>query len=213
MGDFPELPKRIPLKAPRPEPELKTAEEMFKAIRRIMKRQLIQANESRYDVMVCIRSVGAASAALEGVPVEGTAIEYGNAVMATLDELHEDFWDSDGEYTSRGRIGDVCFDVDQLLARQWTFEHPEIDVKEARGVLFKETAELSRNLSGPLGKTGENTIKFEAEGPSGRTYYVDVAFEVTAPREFDMLGKIYADAARQILIYGDRLALIDDDGT
>ncbi len=190
---------------------LKTAEEMSKAIRRIVKRQLSSAQNSQYDVLVCIRSVDAARAVFESVPVEGTAMVYGNAVMAELDKLHETYWDNDGEYTSRGMVGDVCTDVGHLLKRQWSLEHPHIDEKEARTVLIREMAELSRLIPGPPGDTGETVIMIEAQGESGTLYHVATTFEVTAPREFDMHGKIYADETRQILICEDRLELICDD--
>ena len=118
MADWPELPKRVPLRGPRPEPKLKTAEEMRKAINRIMKRRLTKANESQYDVMVCIRSVEAARQVFESIPLEGTASDYGHAVEAALGELQENYWDSDGEYTSKGMVGDVGSDVYQLLKAQ-----------------------------------------------------------------------------------------------
>jgi len=211
MTDWPELPKRTSLRGPRPEPLLKTAEEMFKAIRRIVKRQMTSARESQYDVLVCIRSVEAAREVFEGVPVEGAAMDYGNAVKAALDALHETYWDSDGEYTSRGLVGGVCTDVGVLLDKQWSLEHPDIDEKEARGVLIEEMAELSRLIPGPPGDTGETIIKIQAQGASGTPYHVETTFEVTSPREFDMLGKIYTDETRQILICEDRLGLICDD--
>lgn len=211
MPELPEVPKRKPLRRPRPEPLLETAEEMFKAIRRIVKRQMTSARKSQYDVLVCIRSVDAARAVFEGVPVEGTAMDYGSAVKDVLETLHETYWDSDGEYTSRGLVGSVCSDVRQLLERQWSLEHSDIDEKEARRVLIEEMGELSRLISGPPGDTGETIIKIQAQGASGTPYHVEATFEVTSPREFDMLGKIYTDEKRQILIWEERLELICDD--
>lgn len=201
------------MRRPRPEPKLNTAEEMFKAIRRIMKRQIAEAARSQYDVLVCIRSVDAARTVFETVPVEGTATGYGNAVKAALFALQENYWDSDGEYTSKGRVGDVCSDVWELLDRQWSLEHPNIDKNEARRVIITEMAELSRSISGPPGDTGETTIKFEAQGKSGKPYYLEITFDVTSSKEFDMLGKIYSDASYQLLILEERLQLttVEDD--
>ena len=212
MAELPELPKRVPLRRPRPEPKLNTAEEMFKAIRRIMKRQAKEANKSQYDVLVCIRSVDAARAVFEGVPIEGTAKDYGNAVMAALHALEESYWDSDGEYTSKGLVGGVGTDVWGLLDRQWSLEHPDIDRKEAHRIIITEMAELSRSISGPPGNTGETTIKIEAQGESGTSYYLDITFEVTSSTKFDMLGKIYSDESHKILIREERLPLIADEG-
>lgn len=211
MAEWPELPKRKPLRAPRPEPRLVSAEEMRKAIGRIMKRQLKSANESQYDVLVCIRSVDAARAVFEAVPVEGSALEYGNAVKAELLALGESYWDSDGEYTSKGQVGDVGSDVWSLLEQQWDLEYPDIDKKEARGVLIVEMAKLSRLISDPPGETGETTISIEARGKSGTPYYLKIGFDVKSPREFDMLGNIYADEACQFLLWEDVLALISND--
>ena len=212
MAEWPELPKRVRARGPRPEPKLNTAEDMFKAIKRIMKRQLTEANKSQYDVLVCIRSVDAARAVFERIPVEGTACDYGNTVLAALFDLQEKFWDSEGQYTSKGRVGDVCSDVWALLDRQWSLEHPNIDRKEARSVIITEMAELSRSISGPPGDTGETTIKIKAQGQSGTPYYLEITFDVTSPKEFDMLGKIYSDASCNILIQEERLPLTAADG-
>ncbi len=211
MADWPELPKRVPLRRPRPETKLKTAEEMFKAIKRIMKRRLADANKSQYDALVCIRSVDAAREVFEGIPVEGTASDYGNVVLAALHALEERYWDSDGEYTSKGLVGGVCTDVWALLDRQWSLEHPHIDKKEARRVIITEMAELSRSISGPPGDTGETTIKVEAQGKSGTPYYLEITFELRSSKEFDMLGKIYSDESYKILIQEERLPLTAGD--
>jgi len=212
MAEWPELPKRVPLRSPKPEPKLNTAEEMFKTIRRIMERQLAEANKSQYDVLVCVRSVEAARAVFEAVPIEGTAMGYGKTVMAALFALEESYWDSDGEYTSKGLVGGVGTEVWGLLDRQWSLEHPIIDRKEAHRVIITEMAELSRLMPGPPGNTGETTIKIEAQGKSGTAYYLKITFEVTSSTEFDMLGKIYSDESHKILIREERLPLIADEG-
>ncbi len=200
MGDFPELPKRVPVRSPRPEPELKTAEEMFKAIRRIMKRLETKAYNSQYDVMVCVRSVSAARAAFEGVPVEGRPIGYGNAVKAALDSLHEVFWDDEGEYTSRGMVGDVCSEVNQLLDRQYAFKHRNIDEKEVRLVLKQEMEQIVASIQTPSSALNEAHIKTEARGSGSETYYVEFTFEDASDDYACVTGKIYSDEFYENLI-------------
>ncbi len=121
MNEWPELPKRVPLREPRREPRLKTAEDMHKAIRRIMKRRLKRASESQYDVLVCVRSVDASNEVFESIPIEGTARDYGHAVMAAIDTLQQNYWDTEGEYTSKGMVGDVGSDIYRLLEEQKRF--------------------------------------------------------------------------------------------
>ncbi len=211
MGEFPELSKRKPLQSPRPEPELKTVEEMFKAIRRIMKRQAIKASESQYDVMVCVRSVDAAKAVFEAVPVKGRPIGYGNAVMSALDALHEIFWDDEGEYTSRGMVGDVCFDVEQLLDRQYTFKHRNIDEKEVRLLLNQEMEQIIASIQTPSIALNEANIKTEVQGANNTTYYVEFTFEGASDEYASVIGKIYSDEFYENLIRRDFGQLFPDD--
>lgn len=212
MGEFPELPKRVPLRRPRPEPELKSAEEMFKAIRRIMKRQLTKANESQYDAMVCIRSVDAAQVVFERIPVEGRPIGYGNAVKAALDALRESYWDSDGEYTSKGMVGDVCFDVHELLDRQYSFNHRNVDKEEASLVLKTEMETVLTSIQTPSTALNEANIKIEAQGKSGTIYYVEIVFEGASDEYASMTGRIFSDEFYEILIEEGSEELFSDDG-
>jgi hypothetical protein len=212
MGEFPELPKRVPLRGPRPEPELKTAEEMFKAIRRIMKRRLTKANESQYDVMVCIRSVDAAQVVFERIPVEGRPIGYGNAVQAALDDLRESYWDSEGEYTSKGMVGDVCSDVYDLLHRQYSFKHRNIDKEEASLVIKREMQKVLTSIQTPSAALSEANIKIEAPGKSGTIYYVEIVFEDASNECASMTGSIYSDEFYENLIEVSFERLISDDG-
>lgn len=211
MGEFPELPKRVPLRVPRPEPELNTAEEMCKAIRRIVKRQQTRASQSQYDVMVCIRSVSAARAVFEGVPVEGSPIGYANAVKSALDALHEVFWDNDGEYTSRGMVGDVCSDVYQLLDRQYAFKHPNIDEKEVRRVINREMTQIVASMEGPSTALNEANIKTEAQGSSGTTYFLEFTFTDASNDYARVTGKIYSDELCENLIATDVRELFSGD--
>ena len=211
MGEFPELPKRVSLRRPRPEPELKTAEEMFKAIRRIMRRQLTKANESQYDVMVCIRSVSAAQEVFERIPVEGRPIGYGNAVQAALDALRESYWDSDGEYTSKGMVGDVCSEIHQLLDRQYAFKHRDIDKEEASIVVKREMEKVLTLINTPSAALNEANIKTEAHGESGTVYYLEIVFEDASDEYAAMTGRVYSDEFYENLIEVSSARLFSDD--
>ncbi len=93
-----------------------TAEQMHADIRSIMHKRGVAASQSQYDKSVCISAVGAASATYERVPVTGTAAEYGQAVVAVLNELYNTYHDPEGEYTSgRAPIGDVYYDVSRIV--------------------------------------------------------------------------------------------------
>ncbi len=138
-------------------------------------------------------------------------VEVGNAVMQALFILQENYWDSDGEYTSKGRVGDVCSEVWRLLDRQWALEHPNIDKKAARGVLVGELAGMSRSISAPPGDTAETAIKFESKGKGGTRYYLEITIEVASSERFDMLGKTYSDATCQILFHEECLSMSSID--
>lgn len=93
-----------------------TAEEMHTAINRIFANRSIKAAESQYDRKVCIRAVGTARDAFIRVPIEGTATEYGQAVLMALEPLCDNYNDPDGEYTSgKGSIGDVFYDIMEVV--------------------------------------------------------------------------------------------------
>ena len=101
-----------------------TAQQMRAAIMAIMKKRSIEASQSQYDMKVCVRAVGVASDVFERVPVEGAAIEYGQAVVAVLSQLQDNYNDSNGEYTSgKAPIGDVYFDVSSLVDAQTSTEN------------------------------------------------------------------------------------------
>ena len=100
-----------------------TAEQVRAAIAAIIVKRSIEASQSEYDMKVCVGAVGAASYAFERVPIEGTATEYGQAVVAVLAELHDTYNDPDGEYTSgRAPIGHVYYDVSRLIDERGSSE-------------------------------------------------------------------------------------------
>jgi len=89
-----------------------TAEEMHAVINRIFAKRSIKAAESQYDRKVCVLAVGTARDVYMSVPIEGTATEYGHAVLKALEPLCDSYNDPDGEYTSgKGSIGDVFYDI------------------------------------------------------------------------------------------------------
>ena len=89
---------------------------MHAAIRGIFDERAIGAQHSQYDWKVCVRAVAAARDVFECVPIEGTAAKYGQAVTSALEPVYDNYYDSDGEYTSgRSSIGDVYFDISSLL--------------------------------------------------------------------------------------------------
>ncbi len=197
---------------PGKERKLDTAEQMHAAINKFVENHAIEASESAYDRKVCILAVSAAGDTIRRVPVEGTAIEYGQAVAAVLGELQDSYSDPDGEYTSgKGPIGGVYYDVLGLVGTQISFEHGDVDTKEARGIIIRQMAELAHSISGPPREAGAAPIEIEVQGASGVRYILEITFEKTSDREFTMLGKIYGEASRQYPLMEEQLDLIADD--
>lgn len=189
--------------------KLDTAKQMHAAINKIVGKRAIKASQSQYDMKVCVGAVAAAGDTVRCVPIEGTAIEYGQAVAAVLSELGDTYNDPDGEYTSgKGPIGDVHYDVLGLIDTQISFEHGNVDKKEARRVIITKMAELAHSTSL---SPSDAPIKIEAQGASGTRYFLEITFEATSDREFTMLGKVYNDESRQHPVWEERFELIDDD--
>ncbi len=184
---------------------------MHNAIKRILDKRDKEALASQYDVAVCINSVEAARQGFEAVPIQGTAKQYAQDVLDILSELREEFYDSDGEYTSKGMIGDVYFDVSAYIETQIPDPFAHIDKKEVRKVLIQEMAELSNNLTAPVSVLVETSIKFEATGSSGAQYFLAVTFEATSMREFTMIGNIYENDEYGSSIMEEKLFLIDNE--
>ena len=192
------------------QPKFKSAEQMHAAIKKIIERRSIEASQSAYDHKVCILAVSAAADTIRRVPVAGTAIEYGQAVAALLSDLSNTYNDPDGEYTSgKGSIGDVHFDVLGLIDTQISYEHGDVDKKEARGIIIRQMAELANSLADMSGETAP--IEIKAQGPSGANYILEISFAATTDREFIMLGKLYGEGSRQYPLMEEQLEFIDDD--
>ncbi len=94
-----------------------SASEMRAALDEIIKRRMQDAAHSAYDVSVCVRSVAAAREVIEAIPVRGTAAAYGGRAYTAINRLAGHYRDPDGEYTSKGLIGDVALDIHLLLNR------------------------------------------------------------------------------------------------
>ncbi len=174
-----------------PDHRLETADEMHVMIEHILTERRHDAAQSQYDVGVCIRSVAAAREAIEEIPVEGSAIAYGETVNAAMDVVCEKFYDSDGEYTSKGMVGDVGSDIYHLLQTQKSPDRIDIDRNEARSCLKTELAELASVMPRPLGGVAEATVKAETKGESGFSYFVKMTYEQLSDERFAIIGKIY----------------------
>lgn len=190
---------------------MESPQKIHDAIKRLLDKRDKDALASQYDVAVCINSVAAARRGFEAIPVGGDAKQYAQDVLDILSKLADEFYDSDGEYTSKGLIGDIYLDVCQYFKAQISDEHAHIDKKEARRVLIQEMAELSRHITEPTSVLTEASIKLEATGSSGTQYYLDVTFTATSKRDFTMIGKIYDDEAYGASILEERLELINDE--
>lgn len=93
-----------------------TAEEIRSAISNIIDQRSAAASQSPYDRMVCVGAVSEARRVFGGVPVQGTADQYGEAVLSAIGKAQQDYYDPDGEYTSgKSSIGDIYLDISLLL--------------------------------------------------------------------------------------------------
>jgi hypothetical protein len=82
----------------------------------IMADRQAAAAASPYDWKVCVGAVSAAQGEFEKVVVDGTAHDYGAAVISRLERLRDAYYDPDGEYTSgRSDIGTVIENIRTAL--------------------------------------------------------------------------------------------------
>lgn len=94
----------------------KTAAELQSAISDIFDKRSAAASQSPYDRMVCVGAVSEARRVFGGVPVQGTADQYGEAVLSAIGKAKDDYYDPDGEYTSgKSSIGDIYLDISLLV--------------------------------------------------------------------------------------------------
>ena len=92
-----------------------TPSELRAAIDAIVEEQRRSASASPYDWKVCVMAVGAAAAALDRVPVEGSAADYAAQVLATLTALRDTYDDPSGEHTNgSSEIGSIVSRVARL---------------------------------------------------------------------------------------------------
>ena len=92
-----------------------TAKDVHGAIALIVDKQRASAQQSAYDWKVCVLAVSAAHEVFRDVPVQGSAAEYCDAVLATLVALQDRYSDSDGEFTNgSSEIGTIAARVKSL---------------------------------------------------------------------------------------------------
>lgn len=95
-----------------------TAQEMRAAIEAVLAERVNAATASAYDWKVSVSALGAARVAFEQVEIDGTARDYGRAVVDALRRLSERHDDPDGVYTSgKADIGSLIDDINSVLAR------------------------------------------------------------------------------------------------
>lgn len=95
-----------------------TAQEMRAAIEAIFAERANAATASAYDWKVSVSALGAARLAFEQVEIDGTAEEYGRAVIDALRALSQRHNDPDGVYTSgKADIVSLTDDIYGVLAR------------------------------------------------------------------------------------------------
>lgn len=99
-----------------PHDKITSAQDMQAAICTVIEMRALDAAQSAYDRSVCIAAVAAARACVERVSVEGSALDYGKAVLATLEPVYDTYHDPDGEFTSgKASIGDVYSHIARLV--------------------------------------------------------------------------------------------------
>lgn len=92
------------------------AEAAHKALEKLIRKQMGIEAESPYGAGVCVRAIGAAEDVFSRVPVVGTALDYARQVYKAIDDLHDDYNDSEGEYTNGpAPIGNVLSRVSDLI--------------------------------------------------------------------------------------------------
>ncbi len=199
------------MELPLPAHKLVSAQEMHSVIARILQLRRSHAYQSQYDVTVCVRSVDAAEDVIEGIPVEGTAREYGLAVDAALGDLRENYFDSDGEYTSKGLVGDIGGDVYQLLQAQESPDIIDVSRDEAHACLLQEMRQIAKIFPRPFEGALEATMKTEVNGAGGVEYFITMSFEQLPDGAIVMSGGLYTDDAYQYPVLQERLALEEDN--
>lgn len=186
------------------------AQEMHSAAMRILDKRRTDAYHSPYDVMVCLRSVEAAGQAIESIPVEGSALDFGQAISAALDMLRENYNDKDGEFTSKGLVGDIGDDVRHVLRTQRSSDRIIVSRDEARTCLVAQMNILAGLTPYPLTGVIGTTVKTDIRGASGFEYFIEMVFEGTSPDGVAMTGHIYADSSYRFPILEETRGLTKD---
>ena len=101
--------------------------------------------------------------------------------------------------------------AEQLLDRQYTFKHRNIDEKEVRLLLNQEMEQIIASIQTPSIALNEANIKTEVQGANNTTYYVEFTFEGASDEYASVIGKIYSDEFYENLIRRDFGQLFPDD--
>ncbi len=180
-----------------PRYRLDTPEEMHDVISYIIKRSMKAAYNCEYDVPVFVHSVQYAQDVFDAIPVEKTAMEYGEKVEDALCKAWGDFYDSDGEYTSRGMIGDVYFKISELVEKQKEPTLRTVDRQEALECLREEMETLthlaSSSMQGDITDT-LTTVKTDVKGESGVKYYIKMQFETSVDGQTLLNGSVFMES-------------------
>ena len=188
-----------------PKHRLETAQEMHDAISRIIDKRFVDAGQSQYDVAVCVRSVDAARETFKRARLTGEAGAYGDRVLKRLYKLQDDYWDDEGEYTSKGMVGDVASDVYRLLDSQKSSKLVDIDRKEAGALLFDEINDLANLTPQPPSGLGVTTVKTDTSGVSGQQYFIKMVIEEISDERFAISGDIHHNKRYQFPILKQRV--------
>ncbi|TIP06459.1 MAG: hypothetical protein E5X72_01710 [Mesorhizobium sp.] len=96
--------------------EQSTAEKFREKILVIVADRRAAAASSPYDWKVCVGAIEAADREFRQIAVDGSAHEYGIAVISRLERFRDEYYDPDGEYTSgRSDIGSLIEKVRDAL--------------------------------------------------------------------------------------------------
>ena len=93
-----------------------TTSELRLTILDIISQRHMTAQRSEYDWKVSTKAVAVAASAVKGVNVAGSAAEYRQAVLSTLEALQSDYNDPDGEHTNgSSEIGSLIREIRSIL--------------------------------------------------------------------------------------------------
>jgi hypothetical protein len=94
---------------------MRTLDDIAGAIEAVIADNRRKAERSPYDWKVCVMAVAAAADRFNGVPRIGPPEDYLAAVIASLADLRDNYYDGDGEFTAGvAEIGSVVADIARM---------------------------------------------------------------------------------------------------